>query len=589
MKIGAQYRGGGRCSFSLFAPFPELIDVKILCGEDKIIPMEKGQGGYWKLRLNNVYPGTKYFYRLNGAVLRPDPASNCQPEGVDGPSEIIDHNKFRWQDGGWEGVPAGKMVIYELHVGAFSDKGDFDSIVHRLDELKDLGINAIEIMPIGQFSGDRNWGYDGVYPFAVQNSYGRPDEFKRLVNEAHKRGFAVILDVVYDHAGPEGNYFSDFGPYFDGRNKTPHGNAFNFDGAFGNEVRNFFIQNALYWFDVFHIDALRLDADVLYGISAKPFLEELSEKTAQLSKKKNKKFLLTAESKLNDARLTRPRPEGLGFDAQWCNDFHHAIHALLTKEKNGYYIDFGSYRHFKKAFKRGFVYLWEYSNFRRHRYGSSCSDTPPERLVVFSQNHDQVGNRPDGGRLSGIVPFEALKLSAAAVLLSPYIPLLFMGEEYAEESPFLYFVSHSDPKLLEAVRRGRIEEYSSFLLPEDIKSFLRSKLKWEKRREGKNKILLNFYRELIGLRPNEEEKAAKTIEDFQRLNLLVCNYRKMVCVMSFNIKEKSIRLKLPPGNWKKILDSSEKKWAGPGNDLAGFVADGDRINVKPLSVVVYKA
>ncbi len=483
MRIGSFYLGNGECEFVVWAPLVENLSVKIVSPVERLLPMEKDSGGYWKAAAGDIFPGTRYLYRIEDERERPDPASNCQPLGVHGPSQVVDHGSFIWEDVEWGGAEPGGMIIYELHVGTFTPDGNFDALVRRIGELKESGINSIEIMPVAQFPGERNWGYDGVYPFAVQGSYGGPDGLKRVVNECHKEGMAVILDVVYNHLGPEGNYIWDFGPYFTDKYKTPWGWAINFDDAYSDDVRNYFIENALYWFDNFHIDALRLDAiHAIYDFSAKPFLMDLSENVDSFSSSKGRKFYLIAESDLNDARVILNRESGgYGIDAQWCDDFHHSVHTILTDERTGYYMDFGRIEDMVKSLKEGFVYSWDYSAYRKRRHGSSSRDFPADQFIVSSQNHDQAGNRMLGERLSALVTFEALKVAAGVVLFSPYIPLLFMGEEYGEDSPFLYFVSHSDADLIESVRKGRINEFNSFAKekefpdPQDVETFRKSR------------------------------------------------------------------------------------------------------------------
>lgn len=367
MRIGANYSGDGRCEFVVWAPFAKVLELKTLSPQQKIIPMERDEEGYWIADVKNIPPETKYLYVIDEEKERPDPASFFQPEGVHVPSQVIDHNSFMWKDVFWSGINLRNMVIYELHIGTFTPEGTFDAVIKRLDELTDLGINAIEIMPVAQFPGERNWGYDGAYPFAVQNSYGGPDGLKRLINECHKRGVTVILDVVYNHLGPEGNFLRDFGPYFTDKYKTPWGDAINFDDAFSDGVRNFFIENNLYRFKNYHIDALRLDAiHAIYDMSARHILEELSERVMELSQIRGRKFYLIAESDLNDSRIIRPLElGGYGIDAQWCDDFHHSVHCILTGERDGYYADFGKIEHLVKAMREGFVYSGQYSIFRK--------------------------------------------------------------------------------------------------------------------------------------------------------------------------------------------------------------------------------
>lgn len=358
MKIGANYTGNGICEFVVWAPFRKRMDLKPIFPEEKIIPMKKDSMGYWRTVMTNVPNGLRYYYRIDDERERPDPASHFQPEGVHGPSEIIDHTVFNWEDSTFKGIALSEMIIYEIHIGTFTPEGTFDAIIPRIPKFKELGINAIDIMPVAQFPGKRNWGYDGVYPFSVHNSYGVPEGLKRLVNECHKHDIAMILDVVYNHLGPEGNYLWDYGPYFTDKYKTSWGQAINFDDAYSNDVRNFFIENALHWFNNYHIDALRLDAiHGIYDRSAIPFLQELAERVEEFSDREKRKFYLIAESDLNDSRIIKPRSQGgLSLDAQWCDDFHHCLHTLLTGESDGYYVDFGKMEHLIKSIKEGFVY-----------------------------------------------------------------------------------------------------------------------------------------------------------------------------------------------------------------------------------------
>ena len=405
-------------------------------------------------------------------------------------------------------MPLAEYIIYELHVGTFSPQGTFDGAISGLDYLCELGITAVELMPVAQFPGERNWGYDGTYPFAPQNSYGGPDGLKRLVDACHCRGLAVVLDVVYNHLGPEGNYLHSFGPYFTDRYRTPWGEAVNFDGPDSDPVRHYFIANALYWLTEYHIDALRLDAvHGIYDFSARHFLRELAETVHRQGEALGRQVHVIAESDLNDVRLINP-PEsgGYGLDAQWNDDFHHALWALLTGERAGYYGDFGRFSDLVKAFREGFVYSGGYSAYRRRRHGSSSAEVPASRLVVFSQNHDQVGNRLRGERSGEQLTLQQLKLAAATVLLSPYLPLLFMGEEYGESAPFPYFVSHGDAELVEAVRRGRLAEFAGFAHqgsppdPQAEATFLSAKVDQQQRRRGDQRVLFDFYRDLIRLR-----------------------------------------------------------------------------------------
>lgn len=605
MRIGAHYSGNGRCEFVVWAPFLEKVEIKVLLPQEKIYPMEKFSKGYWRTFIEKISFPTLYFHRLDGELERPDPASHFQPDGVHNASQVIDHSAFKWDESGWRGIPLSEMIMYELHVGTFTPEGTFDAIIPRLSEIKDLGINALEIMPVAQFPGERNWGYDGVYPFAVQNSYGGPEGLKRLINECHKEGIAVILDVVYNHLGPEGNYLWDYGPYFTDKYRTPWGMAINFDDAYSNDVRNFFIENALHWFKNYHIDALRIDA--IHGISdlsAKPFLQELAERVEEFSLLMGRRFYLIAESDLNDSRVIRPRESGgYGIDAQWCDDYHHCIHTLLTEEKDGYYIDFGTMRHLVKSVREGYVYSGDYSEYRKRNHGNSSKDRPAEQFVVFSQNHDQVGNRMLGERLSHLVSFESLKLAAGIVLLSPYIPLLFMGEEYGEETPLLYFVSHSDPDLIEAVRRGRKEEFKSFqwkgepLDPQDKETFMRSKINWDKRDSGKYKVLLDFYKHLIKVRRETSalsnlDKECLDVEGFEESKILsIRRWKKnndIFCIFNFHETDTNFMFPLQDSEWWKILDSSDTLWKGPGSLIPKKINGGEELTLRGRSFVMYR-
>lgn len=607
MRIGSCYLGDGRCEFTVWAPNRQEVAVQVTSPEERLIPLQQVERGYWRAEVKGIQPGTLYFYRLDGADDKPDPASNFQPEDVHGPSAVMEHSTFAWNDAVWSGISLDEMIIYELHVGTFTAEGTFEAAISRLDDLCDVGINAIEIMPVAQFPGDRNWGYDGVYPFAVQTSYGGPEGLKRLVDACHQKGLAVILDVVYNHFGPEGNYMSNFGPYFTETYRTPWGSAMNFDDAQSDGVRNFFIQNALYWFREYHMDALRLDAiHAIYDLGAKHFLAELSDAVADFSHQQGRKLYLIAESDLDDVRVINPQSAGgYGMDAQWSDDFHHSLHTLLTGEQDGYYEDFGECQQLAKAFKSSFVYSWQYSAHRQRFHGSDASDRPGSQFVVFAQNHDQVGNRMLGERLSQLVGFEALKLAAGALLLSPNIPLIFMGEEYGEESPFLYFVSHSDPDLVKAVREGRAREFKAFHLagdppdPEGKETFQKSKLKWEQRQEGKHKVLLDLYRQLIQLRHsvpavkalNKQNLRVDCVEADKLLFLHRWSGESHVfCMMNFSEVEKNFNFKATPADsrWEKLIDSSDAQWLGANSKLPEKLVSGQTLSIQPQSFALYQ-
>ena len=602
--LGATYLGEGRCRFLVWAPNAEGVEVRLVSPREVLWPLTKGDRGYFSGEVEGVEPGCLYVYRLNGAYDFPDPASRSQPRGVHGPSQVADP-RFSWEDGCWCGIPLRDYVIYELHVGTFTPEGTLAVIIPYLDELRELGITAVELMPVAQFPGSRNWGYDGVYPFAVHHSYGGPEGLKRLVNACHQRGLAVILDVVYNHLGPEGNYLANYGPYFTQRYRTPWGPAVNFDGPGSDEVRRFFIHNALFWISEYHIDALRLDAlHAIVDLSPQPFLAELADTVHRARERLNRQVFLMAESDLNDVRLLRsPEVGGHGLDAHWNDDFHHALHALLTGEQTGYYLDFGRLEQLAKAWREGFIYSGEYSPYRRQRHGSSSREVAAQRWVVFAQNHDQVGNRLGGERLGRLVSLEALKLAAGTVLLSPFIPLVFMGEEYGDPAPFLYFVSHSDPDLIEAVHRGRQEEFAAFQWPGEPpdpqaeETFLQARLDHKLHREGEHKVLLEFYRELLSVRRELTHLADlgrqdREVRGYEREKLLWVRMMgergEAVLLAHFGREELRLTLPWPEGRWRRRLDSSATEWQGPGSQAPPvIVAPEAPLKLSPLSLVLY--
>lgn len=605
MKIGANYLGNNQCEFTVWAPTLKQVAVQLVSPNKHLISMQQSAAGYWQTTATDIPPGTLYTYQLEAKSDWPDPASKYQPQGVHSPSQVIDENAFIWTDTDWQSVPLAETIIYELHVGTFTQPGTFEAIIPQLNQLKELGINAIEIMPVAQFPGERNWGYDGVYPYAVQNSYGGPEGFKKLIDACHAQGISVILDVVFNHLGPEGNYLSQFAPYFTSKYGSIWGTPLNFDDAYSDGVRNYFIENALYWFRDYHIDGLRIDAiQAIFEVSARPFLQELSDATANLAQETGRKLYLIAESDLNDVRVLRPKElGGFGLDAQWCDDFHHALHTLLTGENDRYYQDFGKCEHLEKAFKESFVYSGQYAPHRKRKHGNSAKDQPAHQFIVFSQTHDQIGNRILGDRLSKIVDFEALKLAAATVLISPYIPFLFMGEEYGEEAPFLYFVSHSDENLIEAIRKDKQQEFKvfegrgEFQDPQSPESFQKCKLNWEKQTEGKHKILWEWHQHLIKLRRTipalkKLDKTSLEVSSIEAEKILFLRRwtddSQIFCILNFNKQQVAFSTALPQGNWKKILDSAESKWIGAGSTLPEKITSQQELTVKPQSFALYE-
>jgi maltooligosyltrehalose trehalohydrolase len=592
--LGATYLGDGRCRFLVWAPLARSVTVHAVKPVDRIFPLEQVERGYHTDIIEGIEPGSRYFYRLEEKIECPDPASRFQPEGVHGPSQVVD-SRFVRTDATWSGISLQDYIIYELHVGTFTAEGTFQAIIPYLDWLKRLGITAVEMMPVAQFSGNRNWGYDGVFPFAVQDSYGGPDGLKRLVDACHRKGLAVVLDVVYNHLGPEGNCLAHYGPYFTDRYHTPWGKALNFDGAHSDEVRRYFIDNALYWFSEYHMDALRLDAlHAILDMSALPFIEELAASVHELAKELNRQIYVIGESAANDARLIRePERGGYGLDAQWNDDFHHALHTLLTGERTGYYQDFGCLENLAKAYREGFVYSGEYSPYRQRRHGVSSLDIPASRFVVFAQNHDQIGNRREGDRLSQLVSFQKLKLAAAAYLLSPFIPLLFMGEEYGETAPFSYFVSHSAPELVEAVRMGRREEFAAFGWqgeipdPQDEATFNSARLNHALASDGHHRVLRDFYRELIRLRKEIPALANLSKEDaeittYEKKLLFVRRWKndsEAIIFLNFGTSQISFDFPCPPGQWRKQVDSDEPQWLGSGSLILERFESGGAVNL----------
>jgi maltooligosyltrehalose trehalohydrolase len=596
--LGALLLGENACRFLVWAPLANRVDVCIGEPRQRAIPMQAVGCGYFHTVAEDVCSGALYRYRLNNEKERPDPASRYQPSGVHGPSQVAD-NRFRWNDSRWTGLPLERYVLYELHVGTFTPQGTFDAIIPRLATLKDLGVTAIELMPVAQFPGERNWGYDGVYPYAVQASYGGPLGLKALVNACHELDIAVVLDVVYNHLGPEGNYLADFGPYFTDLYKTPWGQAVNFDDAESDEVRRYFIENALEWIADFHIDALRLDAvHAIVDTSARTFLEELGAAVHTRAKELGRDVHLIPESNRNDARVvSAPEVGGGGFDAVWNDDFHHSLHVLLTGEQDGYYQDFCGIADLAGSYREGFLYAGRYSKFRQKRYGSSSQQIPAKRFVVYAQNHDQVGNRRMGDRLSQSLSFAQLKLAAGIVLLSPYLPLLFMGEEYSERAPFEYFVSHGDPSLVEAVRRGRKGEFARFGWTGDIPdpqseaTFLSSKLKWDLHTVGHHHILWHFYRELLRIRRTvpplaELDKNAMEVTSFADEKVLLVRRWKassqvlIVCHLCKVPTE--LLLPIPCGRWHRTLDSAEERWGDKGCETPAVIESRGEVQL-PLN------
>jgi maltooligosyltrehalose trehalohydrolase len=591
---GAQILRDGRCALRVWAPHASTVAV-VLGASGERIELARSDGGYFEA-CAAVPAGTRYQIVLDSREPLPDPASRFQPDGVHGASEVVGLGEFAWTDAGWKGVALRDVILYELHVGTFTPEGTLDAATGDLDRLRDLGARAIELMPVAEFPGARNWGYDGVFPYAVQSSYGVPLALQRFVDAAHARGIAVILDVVYNHLGPEGNRLDEFGPYFTDRYRTPWGRAINFDGADSDAVREFFLSNAIFWLREFHLDGLRLDAvHGIYDLGARHILAELRSRVEELESETGRTIHLIAESDLNDAKFLRGTNEsGYGLSAQWSDDFHHALHVLLTGEGNGYYVDFNGLADLSRALQQGWRYAGDYSAFRRRHHGNSPRGLRPEQFVVCSQNHDQIGNRAAGDRLASSLAVDQLKLAAAAVLLSPFVPLLFMGEEYGETAPFPYFTSHSDLGLTEAVRRGRREEFAAFGHgyevpdPQAESTFESAKLDRTYARTATGREIGEFYRDLIRLR-NEAGIAGvwPSVSTDEASGLLRLEYRdaRVPLLVLFNFGSAAIEIGhvSAEANWKPVLNS---------NSLVEHkeeAANTGRISIPAQSVMVFKS
>jgi maltooligosyltrehalose trehalohydrolase len=567
----------------VWAPGQAAVSVR-LDDPDRTLRLSAAAGGTFEAVVEDVAPGRRYRYVLDDGAALPDPASAWQPDGVHGPSAVVGRD-HPWTDAGWRGVPLEDAVLYELHVGTFTPAGTFASAVERLPDLVELGVTVVELMPVAEFPGGRNWGYDGVFPFAAQSTYGGPGGLRDLVDACHAAGLGVCLDVVYNHLGPEGNVLPRFGPYFTDRYRTPWGDAVNVDAAGADGVRRYLVQNALRWFEDFHLDALRLDAvHAIADTSARPFLAELADATAGLAERLGRPLHLIAESDLNDPRMVRARAAGgLGMDAQWTDDFHHALHALLTGEREGYYADFGGAGAMARALAHAFVYDGGHSRYRDRRHGDSAAGLPGRRFVVYAQNHDQVGNRMLGERLAQSAGLEAAKLAAGTVLLAPYVPLLFMGEEHAAGSPFHYFTSHSDPELAEAVRAGRAAEFAGFRWqgeppdPQDPATFERSRIDWAERDRDPHRQVLALHRELLRLR---RELGPLRRLDRERVEVARADAPPVVWLRRWDDQEQVLaclhygeadaELDIPfAGAWGVALDSADARFGGPGGGALG--------------------
>jgi len=601
-QVGAVILDGSRTRFTVWAPLHERMGV-VFSDSGRIEEMVAEADGYHTL-VTNAPAGTRYQLRFTDGRLRPDPASLAQPDGVHGASMVVERN----QTGGAAAFMNPALphhVLYELHVGTFTPGGTFEAVIPRLADLRRLGVTAIELMPIGQFPGERNWGYDGVGLFAAQWSYGGLAGLRRLVRASHEQGLGVILDAVYNHLGPEGNYLAEFGPYFTDRYRTPWGAALNFDGHGSDHVREFFIQNSLHWTRDCGIDGLRLDAvHAIVDHSASTFVEELTLRNHAEGDRSGRRVLIIAESSDNDPRLVRDRGVGgCGMDGCWNDDYHHAVRAALTGERRGYYRPFGDPAQIAKAVRDRFVFTGEYSSGHGRRHGAPAQDIDRGRLVVFTQNHDQVGNRATGDRLDRTAGRDGSRVAAALVLLSPFTPMLWMGEEYGEPAPFQYFVSHADAALVEAVRRGRASEFGEFVGslelpdPQAAETLERSTLSWSLRETGQHAVMLAYYSALLGLR-REFDIAARSASVASRSvgTIVVLEYAgEPRLAMAANVGTERAVLRprdlgaRPEHGWEVMLDSNDVCWGGTGAaGRAAWPADGE-VSMDAKTAVVLSA
>ncbi|GAB2686924.1 malto-oligosyltrehalose trehalohydrolase [Mucilaginibacter koreensis] len=588
---GLCINNNGEAEILVWAPEAQTAGIK-LCSTKQVLPLQQLEYGYWTLTTPLLKAGDWYKVVINDKEFLPDPASLSQPEGVHGASVVVNLNSFKWTDDSWKNIPLADYLLYELHTGTFSPEGTFAGIEKKLDYLLELGITAIEIMPIAQFPGNRNWGYDGVYPYAVQDSYGGAQGLQQLVNACHNKGIAVVLDVVYNHVGPEGNYLNSFGKYFTDKYHTPWGNAINVDDEWSDGVRQYIIQNALMWFRDFHVDALRLDAvHAIKDFGAEHILSQLKTEVDQLIQQTGRPHYLIVECDLNDPRFINPQSKnGLGMDAQWIDEFHHALRITAGGDRSGYYEDFNGIADLAKAYQDAYVYSGQYSSHRRKLFGGQATENGGQQFIVFSQNHDQVGNRMLGERSSQLFSFEMQKLMAGAVLVAPYLPMLFMGEEWSEPHPFLYFVSHTDPQLAEAVRKGRKQEFAAFHAegeapdPMDEETFNQSKLQWNLVNEGQHQVMFNFYKTLITLRKQTpalhvlDRNSLKVSCDEQAQTLILQRWHKdnkVTIAMNFSDQPQQVDLPNIKAEWKLLMASADVQWNGPGfnSNNAGGIFD----------------
>lgn len=587
-RLGATYVEGEGVYARVWAPEKTQVEMQWVNGLTRIL--KRDEDGYFYGHFPDAKPGDHYAFVVDGKTFA-DPASRYQPHGIRGPSEVVSFD-YPWTDKDWKGVPFEEWVIYELHVGTFSERGDFQGIIDDLPRLKALGVTTLEIMPVSQFPGERNWGYDGVFPHAVQNSYGGPSEMKKLINACHEHGLAIILDVVYNHMGPEGGVLPSYSPYyFQDKYKTPWGASLNFDEKHSEDVRNYFLQSVWQWLTEYHFDGLRLDAvHTIFDTSPIPFLEELTRIKQHAEKERGFPLITIAETDRNDSRMLAPADlNGLGLDAQWADDLHHCLHVMITGETGSYYTDYnGGIEQLYRTYRDGVSFQGEFSFNRGRCHGRSYAGVDKKRLIVQTQNHDQIGNRIHGRRLNSLIEFERLKLTAASIFLSPFTPLFFMGEEFNLDIPFNYFVSHEDEELLQMIRKGRNEEFNLTMEESDPASpdlFNQSIFKNKSASEGELPHVMNtLYRDLIGFSKILRKCACSADYDEEQLQIILTyrnNDKEFVVVLSYH--EEQTKFTVPAGEgWRYLLKLSDYDL----KDNAGEEKVDDIILIPPTSAVL---
>ncbi|MBI4010701.1 MAG: malto-oligosyltrehalose trehalohydrolase [Candidatus Rokubacteria bacterium] len=593
--------------FRVWAPRCRRVDVRVLApGPEALVPLAPGADGVFEALVPGVRPGARYRYRLDGGAERPDPVSRSQPEGVHGPSEVVDPRAFAWSDAAWRGVPRRDLCLYELHVGTFTDAGTFDGVVPHLAELRDLGLTAIELMPVAEFPGGRNWGYDGVHLYAPQSTYGGPEGLRRLVDAAHRVGLAVLLDVVYNHLGPEGNYLADYGPYVSTRERTPWGPAVDYDGDGSTGVRRHVVGNARHWVREYHLDGVRLDAvHAIRDGSPTHLLAELGDALEADGRALGREVHVIAESNRNDRRIVLPRSRGgYGLAAQWSDDLHHALHVTLTGARGGYYEDFqGGLDDLEVALRSAWVFQGRFSTYRGFVLGTEAGDLPGEAFVVFAQNHDQVGNQARGDRLATRLSLAALKVAAATVLCAPYLPLLFMGEEYGETAPFAFFTGFLDPALGDAVRVGRRREFVKFAWdgevpdPQDPATFTACRLDRRRRAEPPQAWIAAWYQALLRLRsrhaalraPDRPRTAVTRAGSSLVLHRAGEGGEAAWVVLGYGRVPMRVELAVPEGRWRRALDSEAPEFGGAGTGAPDRLGGGGvtALALSPYHALVY--